>query len=425
MDSGKQQIGGASLRPGGDAVLWIIAVILAAVSVLVVYSSTGVEALGAGSNHIKVLVRQLGIVTMGLVVVYAVHKINYQFYGRMVWFAYGVALAFTVMVYFIGEVNPAAPDAPRWIRIPILNFTFQPSDFLKVATVMVVARELARRQKTIDRHPVLPPFSARGWREDGGGRILRESTMPLLLPVIVSCAVIFPSNLSTALILFATCFVMLFIGRVRLRDLGKFLFVMLVAGVLVTGTASVANRIMGGDDGRREVLSRAETWEARIERFFGGEKSYQVEQAEIAIAVGGLTGRGPGDSTQRGILPEAESDYAYAFVIEEYGSLLGGLVVLLLYLWVFFRGIVIFRRCGTAFPSLLVLGLALLITLQAMINMMVATNMIPPTGIALPLISKGGSSELFLSCALGMMLGVSRQIQEQTLDTPKAETLLE
>ncbi len=425
MDSGKQ-IRGISLRPGGDVVLWIIAVILAAVSVLVVYSSTGVEALGEGSNHIRVLVRQLGIVLMGLLVVWAVHKINYQFYGRVVWIAYGVALAFTVMVYFIGEVNPAAPDAPRWIRIPILNFTFQPSDFLKVSTVMVVARELARRQKTIDRHPVLPPFSARGWREDGGGRILRESTMPLLLPVIVSCAVIFPSNLSTALILFATCFVMLFIGRVRLRDLGKFLFVMLTAGLLVAGTAFAANSITGGgEDGRREVLSRAGTWGARIERFFGGEKSYQVEQAEIAIAVGGLTGLGPGDSTQRGILPEAESDYAYAFVIEEYGSLFGGLMVLLLYLWVFFRGIVIFRRCGTAFPSLLVLGLALLITLQAIINMMVATNMIPPTGIALPLISKGGSSELFLSFALGMMLGVSRQIQEQTLDTPKAETLLD
>ncbi len=414
-----------TLRPGGDVVLWIIAVILAVVSVLVVYSSTGVEALGEGGNHIRVLVRQLGIVTMGLVVVYLVHKVNYQFYGRIVWLLYGIALAFTVLVYFIGEVNPAAPDAPRWIRIPIVNMTFQPSDFLKVATVMVLARELARRQRTIDRQPVLPPFSARGWREDGGGKILRENSLPILLPILTSCAVIFPSNLSTALILFATCFVMLFIGRVRLRDLGKFLFVMIVAGLLVAGTAFVANSVMGGRNEGGEVLARSGTWSSRLEKFFGGEKSYQVEQAEIAIAVGGLTGRGPGDSTQRSILPEAESDYAFAFVIEEYGSLVGGLVVLLLYLWVFFRGIVIFRRCGTAFPSLLVLGLALLITLQAMINMMVATNMIPSTGIALPLISKGGSSELFLSFALGMMLGVSRQTQEQTLDTPKAESLLE
>jgi cell division protein FtsW len=415
------------LRPGGDVVLWIIAVILAAVSVLVVYSSTGIEALGTGGGHVRVLVRQLVIVGMGLVVVWLVHKINYQFYGRVVWVAYALALAFTVLVYFIGEANPNAPDAPRWIRIPLLNFTFQPSDFLKVATVMVVARELARRQRTIASEPVLPPFSARGWREDGGGVIVRQQTVPLLGPVALSCAVIFPANLSTALILFATCFVMLFVGRVRIRDLAKLFFVAVLAGALVAGVAFVVNRATGSGEGGedREVLARSGTWGSRLESFFGGEKSHQVQQAEIAIAVGGLTGRGPGESTQRGILPEAESDYAYAFVIEEYGSIVGGLVVILLYLWIFFRGISIFRKCGTAFPSLLVLGLALLITMQAMVNMMVSTNMIPSTGIALPLISKGGSSELFLSCALGMMLGVSRQIGEQTLDKPKAESLYE
>ncbi len=422
MDKEQQIRGGGGLRPGGDVTLWIIAIILAALSVLVVYSSTGVEALGRGGNHINVLIRQLGIVAMGLLVVYVIHKIDYQFYGRIVWLAYGVALAFTVMVYFIGEVNPSAPEAPRWIRIPIVNMTFQPSDFLKVATVMVLARELARRQRSIDRQPILPPFGRRAWRQDGGGKILKETTLPLLLPIALSCAVIFPSNLSTALILFATCFVMLFIGRVRLWELMRFLFLGLVFALLVAGVTFAANALKGGGG---EVLSRSGTWGARIERFIGGEKSYQVEQAEIAIAVGGLTGRGAGESTQRGVLPEAESDYAYAFVIEEYGSIIGGLVVILLYLWIFFRGIAIFRKCGTAFPSLLVLGLALLITMQAMVNMMVSTNMIPPTGIALPLISKGGSSELFLSFALGMMLGVSRQTQEQTLDKPKSETLLE
>ncbi|MDR1671736.1 MAG: FtsW/RodA/SpoVE family cell cycle protein, partial [Alistipes sp.] len=153
-----------SLKPGGDVVLWVIVVILAAVSVLVVYSSTGVEALGARGSHVGVLVRQMGIVVMGLLVVWAVHKVDYQFYGRVVWLAYGLALAFTVMVWFIGEANPGAPEAPRWIRIPIVNMTFQPSDFLKVATVMVLARELARRQRTIDRHAVFPPLIPRRWR---------------------------------------------------------------------------------------------------------------------------------------------------------------------------------------------------------------------------------------------------------------------
>jgi cell division protein FtsW len=410
-----------NLRPGGDVALWIIVAILAVVSVLVVYSSTGFEALdpsGRGS-HFGVLVRQLGIVAMGLCVVWAVHKVNYQFYGRVVWLAYGIALAFTILVYFVGVANPNAPEAPRWIRLPIVNMTFQPSDFLKVATVMVVARELARRQRTIQERTVLP-----GWRllrTARGKRILREETIPVFAPIAISCAAIFPTNLSTALILFAICLVMLFIGRVRMGDLGRLVLVGLMAGVLMVGATAAVKLARGGDG----VLSRSSTWSSRIERFFGDEKPYQVEQAEIAIASGGLTGRGAGESTQRWVLPEAESDYAYAFLIEEYGSLLGGLGVLWLYLWIFFRGIVIFRKCGTAFPSLLVLGLALLVTTQAIINMMVATNMIPSTGIALPLISKGGSSELFLSCALGMILGVSRQTQERTLDTPRAETLFE
>ncbi len=415
----------SSLRPGGDLALWIIAVILAVVSLLVVYSSTGASTYNTGGegDHIGVLVRQFLIVVMGLAVIYLVHKINYQFYGRIVWAAYAVALVFTLMVFFIGEANPDAPDAPRWIRIPVAGFTFQPSDFLKVATVMVVARELARRQKTIASQALIPPFVPSRFRAERGTRILSETTVPILGPILVSCAVIFPTNLSTALILFGTCFVMLFIGRVRPSELLRLL---LILGVVV-GLAVGFLYAIGSPP------KRMTTWVSRVESFASGGAAdsesggelYQVEQAKIAIAAGGLTGRGAGESIQRENLPLAESDYAYAFIIEEYGALLGGLGVLLLYLWIFFRAILIFRKCGTAFPSLLVLGLALLITLQALANMMVSTSLLPSTGLTLPLISKGGSSELFLSLALGMMLGVSRQVGEQTLDKPKAESLLE
>ncbi len=404
------------LKPGGDVTLWVIALILGVMSLLVVYSSTGAAAAWVGGNHIRILVRQLVIVVMGLVVIFAVHKINYQFYGRVVWGAYGLALAFTLLVYFVGEVNPDAPDAPRWIRIPIANFTFQPSDFLKVATVMVVARELARRQKTIATARVLPALGMNGRRNMD---ILRTTTLPLLAPVVASCMVIFPTNLSTALILFGTCFVMLFIGRVRMAELVKVVgWLVLIASVGI-GLLYLIGR----------PPERMETWVSRFESFVmdgeSGSDNYQVEQAKIAIAAGGLMGRGVGESIQRENLPLAESDYAYAFIIEEYGAIIGGLGVLLLYLWIFFRAILIFKRCGTAFPSLLVLGLGLLITLQAMANMMVSTNLLPSTGLTLPLISKGGSSELFLSLALGMMLGVSRQTQEQTLDRPRDESLLE
>ncbi len=414
-----------TLRPGGDRVLWTIVIILAIMSLLVVYSSTGASVYsrsGADGSHFSIFLRQFGIVLMGLVVVYAVHKVNYQFYGRVVWTAYALALVFTILVYFIGEASNLAEKAPRFIRIPIINFTFQPSDFLKVATVMVVARELARRQKSIDRIPIFPPFSPKAWHKNKDSmKILTGTTLPLLLPIVLSCAVIFPTNLSTALILFMTCFVMLFIGRLRVKDLMKFVLILAICGGLGLGFLYAIGK----------PPERMSTWVSRIGAFIGiGEKAedadynYQVEQAKIAIASGGISGRGAGESIQRENLPLAESDYAYAFIIEEYGAI-GGVLVLLLYLWIFFRAILIFRKCGTAFPSMLVLGLGLLITLQAMANMMVSTNLAPSTGLTLPLISQGGSSELFLSLALGMMLGVSRQIEEQTLDKPKEESLLE
>lgn len=412
-------------RPGGDRVLWTIVVILGIMSILVVYSSTGASVYntsGADGSHLSIFVRQFMIVLMGIVVVWAVHKINYQVYGRVVWAAYALALLFTILVYFIGEASDAAEKAPRWIRIPIINFTFQPSDFLKVATVMAVARELARRQKSIDRMPLFPPFTPGGWRRNPDSmKILTGTTIPLLLPIALSCLVIFPTNLSTAMILFATCFVMLFIGRVKVRELMKLILMLILLGGLGIGFLYAIGK----------PPERMDTWVNRVGAFVGvGEKAedadynYQIEQAKIAIASGGIGGRGAGESIQRSNLPLAESDYAYAFIIEEYG-LLGGTVVLLLYLWIFFRAILIFRKCGTAFPSMLVLGLGLLVTLQAIANMMVSTNMAPSTGLTLPLISQGGSSELFLSLALGMMLGVSRQIEEQTLDKPKEESLLE
>jgi cell division protein FtsW len=399
--------------------------ILAVVSIFVVYSSTAssiYSSSGADGSHFRIFLKQVIVVLIGLAAVYGVHKINYQFYGRVVWVAYALALVFTILVYFIGEASSGAENAPRWIRIPLINFTFQPSDFLKVATVMALARELARRQRDINKGSIFPPLTLRGWRENPySWKILKETTFPLLFPVLLSCAVVLPTNLSTALILFATCFVMLFIGRVKVRDLGKLLMI----------TIAVAGLGIGFLYAIGKPPQRIETWVNRIAAYVGvGQKAddadynYQIEQSKIAIASGGITGQGAGQSVQRGKLPKAESDYAYAFIIEEYG-LIGGIFVLILYLWIFYQATLIFRKCGTAFPSMLVLGLGLLITLQALTNMMVSTDLAPSTGLTLPLISQGGSSELFMSLALGMMLGVSRQIEEQTLDKPREESLLE
>jgi cell division protein FtsW len=412
---------------GGDRALWVIVIILAVVSLLVVYSSTAASVYsssGADGSHAKIFIKQLVVVLVSLAGVYVVHKINYQVYGRIVWVAYALSWVFSFLVLFIGQTGNGVEDAPRWILIPILNYTFQPSDFLKVTTVMAVARELARRQKDINKGSIFPPFTVRGWRENPGSwRILKETSIPLLLPILLSCAVVLPTNLSTTLILFATCFVMLFIGRVKIGDLGKLLLIALVFIMIAYGTCKAFNL----------MPVRIATWEGRVLTFFGiieededkaEARTYQIDQAKIAIASGKVWGLGPGQSVQRNNLPKAESDYAYAFIIEEYG-VAGGVFILLLYLWIFYQATLIFRKCGTAFPSMLVLGLGLLITLQALTNMMVSTDLAPSTGLTLPLISQGGSSELFMSLALGMMLGVSRQIEQQTLTKPREESLLE
>ena len=216
---------------------------------------------------------------------------------------------------------------------------------------------------------------------------------------------------------------MLFIGRVRVRELWRLIalvVVVMAAAVMVMYMFNIGrshtwvNRLGLGD-----ALSKTEQVQVQND-----EDNLQEEQAQIAIASGGITGKGPGNSTQRSNLPHAYSDFAYAFIVEEYG-LVGSCLILFLYLCVFFRGIVIFQRCGTALPSLLVLGLSLMITLQALINMMVSVGYFPVTGQTLPLISLGGSSVVFTSLSLGIILGVSRQMKEQSLDRPKGESLLE
>lgn len=240
--------------------------------------------------------------------------------------------------------------------------------------------------------------------------------LPLLVPVGLACGLIVMSSLSTAAMVFVTCLVMLYVGRVKVRELGKLVVIVLVAGVLFVALMAVSGS------------GRGKTWVNRLKAFAPIEQvdekstvdNLQEEQAKIAIASGGIIGKGPGNSTQRANLPHSYSDFAYAFIIEEYG-LIGGIVVLALYLWLFFRTVMISRKCERVFPRLLVLGLGIMIVMQAFINMMVSVGLFPVTGQTLPLISMGGSSLVFTSLALGMILGVSRQMQENSLQTAKEE----
>ncbi len=400
----------------GDRVLWVIVAVLAVISVLVVYSSTAKmaydpRALRTSSHFLN---QQIVILLFSLGMMYLVHRINSRFYNRISQVVYILSLLATLSVYFIGATTNGAA---RWI--PLGPFQFQPSEALKVATVMFLARQLAGCQTRIDKIRIVPSWQFWTWTKSSEQRrIWREGTIPILLPVIVAVAVIFPAHTSSAALLFLATWVMMLIGRVRLGELVK-LMGYAFAGFLLLMTLNL---------GRSETAEgRLSTW-VKLWVLPQDEKPIEdltdTERSMIAIYNGGLLGEGAGQSAMRVEMIHPESDFAFAFFVEEYGLLLS-IALMLLYLCIFFRAIEIFERCGTAFPGLLVLGLALMITCQALLHIMVTVNLIPETGQTLPLISRGGSSTLFTAIALGMILSVSRQNEELSHDRPRSESLLE
>ena len=394
----------------GDRSLWIIIAVLCMVSLLVVYSATASMAYReVGGDTSYYLFRQARFIIFGFFMIIVVHWIDYRSYARYAKVLFRLSVVLVILAYIVGVT---LNDAPRWIRIPVVGLTFQPSDILKITLVMVLAQQLGKRQRTISQIPILPALTYGGWKRNPRRNIdiYLNTTQPLLLPVVVACAVVLPANLSTALIIFAVCMIMLWMGRVRKWEIMKLVLLAVCALVLVIGTMRIAG------------VGRAKVWMSRIENYIqpitgdgdqaavgdDGDGDFQKEQAKIAIASGKVLGKGPGNSTQRSQLPHPYSDFAYAFIIEEYGAV-GGVVVFVLYLWIFYRTGVIVRRCRRPSPALLVLGLSLIITLQAFVNMAVSVGLMPVTGQTLPLISLGGSSVLFTCISFGMILGISRQ----------------
>ena len=401
----------------GDRTLWIIFTVLIVTSILVVYSSTAKMTYEVASNMslFDALQKQVMYVMMAVFVIFITHKINHQFIFKWTKVIYLVCLALTIATFFIGV---RTTDAARWIQIGPVQF--QPSETLKIATILMLARAMESRQSVIDKLKILPTsfkiFKPDQWK------IIKENSWPLLGPVFVSCAVIAPAHTSSALLVFMASVIMLYIGRVSIKEIVKFVSVICLIGALgIAGMQAVGT-------GRAGVAKvRVTEW---YEHWFGNTEASNIseisdtQRALIAIHNGGLVGEGAGQSTSRVLVIHPESDYAYAFFVEEYGLIMA-LVLLMLYLWIFFRAILIFEGCGTAFPGLLVLGLALLITSQALLHIMVTLNLIPETGQTLPLISRGGSSTLFTAIALGMMLSVSRQNEEHSHDKPKDQNLTE
>lgn len=396
---------------GGDKVLWLIFAILAVSSLLVVYSSTASLAYTrAEVNTFRELLAQFRFIVVGFIIVWAVHLINIENYNRFARLMFLLSIC-SMLLVFVPGIGQKINGAYRWIKIPLTGITFQPSDFLKFSVMFILAQELAVRQKFIQHLKLLPSFRPRDWRlhRQENINIIFDNTLPILGPVALACAIILAFNFSTSALLFVTCLLLLIIGRVRMREIGRLLVLIIV--MLVLAVALMKAMGVGRADTWLSRLGLIKTEDTRSSNRSGDGEYNQVEQAKIAIASGGIIGKGPGNSTQRTHLPLPYSDFAYAFITEEYG-LIGAMFILVLYLWIFSRTVLIAKRCETAFPNFLVLGLGLMIIIQAMTNMAVAVDIAPTTGQPLPLISKGGTSIMFISMALGVIIGVSRQMED-------------
>ncbi|MBR2429436.1 MAG: FtsW/RodA/SpoVE family cell cycle protein [Alistipes sp.] len=385
----------------GDRMLWIIFMVLLVVSILVVYSSTAKMAYDVSSTMTTAdsLRQQIMLVVLAVPLLFVVHKIDYKYFMRFTPLLYYLFILLTIATYFIGATTNGAA---RWIALGPIQF--QPSEGLKIMTILMLAKRMDGFKSNINKVNLLPTSIHLGNAKQK--RILKENTWPLLGPVIISCGVIMPAHTSSAILIFITSVIMLFIGRVRIKELLKFVVVMGAAGIILLTLFSAVG--MGRGDtagGRFSVWLEEWMGEGTVESMY---ELSDTQRAMIAIHDGGLLGEGAGQSTARAVVIHPESDYAYSFFISEYGLIIA-LILMFLYLWIFFRSIEIFRRCTTVFPGLMTLGLGLLITCQALLHILVQVNIIPETGQTLPLISRGGSSLLFTTIALGLILSVSRK----------------
>ncbi len=376
----------AELR--GDRVVWAIVLLLAVLSLLTVYSSTGTLAYRNNMSPEGYLIQHFVFIAGGLFITYICYLLHYQRYSRFA--PYLLLLCVPLLLYTLA-LGPEINNARRWIMIPVINKTFQTSDFAKLALIVYVARVISAKQEYI--------------------KEFKEAFLPIIVPVLIVCGLIAPADLSTASLLFFTCVLMMFIGRVALKYIGLLLLLGVVLFAFLIVAAEFAPDII-----------RLDTWTSRVNEFannpLGGD---QVQQSKIAIARGGIFGEGPGDSIQRNSLPAAYSDFIYAIIVEEYG-LLGGIAVIGLYLLLFMRCVKLITKSDKAFGAIVVFGLGLILTVQAFANIAVAVHLVPVTGLTLPLISMGGTSVLFTSIMVGIILSVSKYIEQSNLNNLMDET---
>jgi cell division protein FtsW len=363
----------------GDRWIWIIVLILSMWSVLAVYSATGTIAYKKGVGTETYLFKHFVFIVVGIVLMYFSHLLDYKYYAGISKLLMVITIPLLLYTLLFGaNVN----DASRWVTIPIINQTFQTSDLAKLALITFLARTLTRKQENI--------------------KDVKKAFIPIMGSVCIVFVLIALANLSTALMLFGVSILLLIIGRISIKQISivSLAGIVLLAAVMFLGP-------------------RRETYYSRIQTYLHPEKvkkekSFQADQAKIAIATGGFFGKGPGNSIQRNVLPHPYSDFVFALIIEEYGAV-GGVLLVLIYLVFLYRCVLIVTHSPKAFGALLAAGLSFSLTIQAFSNMAVAVGLGPVTGVPLPLVSMGGTSILFTSVAFGIILSVSRDVEEHKL----------
>ena len=393
--SSKFSTAGLRDKTRGDKVIWAIVVVLSLVSLLVVYSATNSLAykLYKGNTYVY-LFKQFAFITLGIIIVYFAHRVNYTIYSRVAKMLFYISIVLLIYTLFFGtKIN----DGSRWIKLPIINLTVQTSDIAKLALFMYLSRLLSKKQHVI--------------------KDFRKGFIPMMIPIVVICGLIAPANLSTALLTGATSMLLLFIGRVSFKHIA---LVAATVAIPVIILIAIAGAYYDKEEGKMKELpaalsaGRVPTWIKRVQDFMyaaKGEAPYQVQQAKIAVAKGGLFGLGPGNSEQRNFLPHPYSDYIYAIIIEEYG-IIGAAFIVFIYMVFLFRSIRLFRKCPYAFGAFLALALSFTLVIQAMTNMAVNVGLFPVTGVTLPLVSMGGSSFLFTCLSIGIILSVARNVED-------------
>src|SRR6218665_738916 len=352
----------------GDPVIWVVLFLLSLISIVVVYSSVGTLAYKYSVSTESYLLKHTFMVILGLTGAWFAQRVHYRHYSKLSRIVLWISVPLLIYTFTSGEtIN----DAARWLRLPLIGTTFQPSDLASLALIINLASMLAKRQQSIG--------------------ALKEAFIPMLAWCGLICALIALTTLSSAILLFAACMLLLFIGRVPMRYLG-----MLVLVGLLAGTAAIKFGVRG-ETAKNRVMS---FWEGR-------ELPFQAKYARIAVASGGLFGKGPGNSDQRNILPHPYSDFVYAIVIEEYGWV-GGVFVLILYLILLHRGMKAAYKSESPLAGLLSAGLSFDLVCQAMVNMGVAVGLGPITGQPLPFISMGGTAMLLTGVSVGIILSVSK-----------------